>query len=206
MEEPISTKDKKKERSLSYLLVLIFIVAVGVALWLMFGKNNDKQSENTANPTSPPPASTNKSSQVDSLVSYQLPDGWKSVGCNTTTDVVLIVPQGKVSPDCAALADNWPMKLMVDTMNTTDCNQIKVNDQQVTNHVCSSQSINGSKFLVASTTFNDKSPYGKKTKVSEYYVKTSGGVVKLQYADDLTSNEDDYQAQFDQIANSIKVK
>jgi hypothetical protein len=31
-------------------------------------------------------------------------------------------------------------------------------------------------------------------------------VVKLEYADDLTTSEDDYQAQFDQIANSIKVK
>jgi hypothetical protein len=36
--------------------------------------------------------------------------------------------------------------------------------------------------------------------------KKDAGVVKLEYADDQTSNEDDYQAQFDQIANSIKIK
>jgi hypothetical protein len=30
--------------------------------------------------------------------------------------------------------------------------------------------------------------------------------VKLEYADDLASTEDDYQPQFDQIANSIKIK
>jgi hypothetical protein len=206
MEDQIPPHEKKKERRLSSLLVLIFIIAVAVGLWLMFGKKDNNQSQTTSNPTPMPQSSTNSNGQIDSLVSYQLPEGWKTVSCNAPAEVVLIVPQGKVSPDCASLANNWPMKLMLDTMNTTDCNQIKVNNQQVTNHVCASQSINGSKFLVASTTYNDKSSYGKTTKVSEYYVKTSGGVVKLQYADDLTSNEDDYQAQFDQIANSIKVK
>jgi hypothetical protein len=69
-----------------------------------------------------------------------------------------------------------------------------------------SQTINGNKIFVASTTYNNKSTYGKDTKVSEYFVDTKSGVVKLEYADDLASTEDDYQAQFDQIANSIKIK
>jgi hypothetical protein len=205
MNEPISEKETKNSRRWTALLIVLLIAAVAIILWLIFGKNN-KQANNTSSPSPQSSQQAHSGDQINSAISYQLPNGWNTVTCNNPTEVILIVPQGKVSPDCATLAANWPMKIMIDPMNTTDCSQIKVNAQQVTNHICSSQSINGSKFFVSSTTYNDKSSYGKNVKASDYYVKTSSGVVKLEYADDLTTSEDDYQAQFDQIANSIKVK
>jgi hypothetical protein len=207
MNETPSPEEKKTGRRRSLLIILIIIaLAAALIIGLKLGKSSNKRTSSVTNPPSNSAKTSNTNSKISSLISYQLPDGWNSVGCNNPTEVILIVPQGKVSPDCASLADNWPMKIMMDPMNTTECSQIKVNNQQITNHVCSSQTINGSKIFVASTTYNEKSDYGKNTKVSDYYVDTSNGVVKLEYADDLTSNEDDYQAQFDQIANSIKVK
>jgi len=191
----------KKRNNFKWLPVLLGALAgvVVVILFLIHGSNNSK----TTNPTMP---TSPVKSTVESLVSYQLPDGWTKVECGGENDVVLIVPAQRVKPDCATLSDSWPMTLMKDPMKTTDCNQIKVNNQQITNHVCSSQNVNGQKMLVSSTTYNDKSLYGKDTKVSDYYLDTKKGVIKLEYADDQTSTEDDYQAQFDQIANSMQVK
>jgi cytoskeletal protein RodZ len=205
MDEPISREENNKERRWTVLLTIVLVIAIAVILWLVFGKNNQNNKSTTPNPQ-PVNSSPNKNSQINSLISYDLPSGWKTVGCNNASEVILIVPTGRVTPDCASLSDSWPMKIMMDPKNTTECSQIKVNSQQVTNHVCSSQTINGNKIFVASTTYNNKSTYGKDTKVSEYFVDTKSGVVKLEYADDLASTEDDYQAQFDQIANSIKIK
>jgi hypothetical protein len=203
MDENIFNKENTKERWWLKLVIALLIAGIAAALWFVFGNNSDTQPPATTSQSS---QQTNSSSSVNSLISYQLPDGWKTVSCNKPTEVVLLVPQGKVSPDCASLAGNWPMKIQIDPANTTECSQIKVNNQQLTNHVCSSKFINGNKFLTASTTYNDKSTYGKTTKVSDYYVSAKGSVVKFEYADDQTSPEDDYQTQFDQIVNSVKLK
>jgi hypothetical protein len=194
----------KKSNKFKWLSVLLVVVIAGLIAFAVANNNdNNKKSANTTAPSAQP---SNSSSSVDSLISYQLPDGWSKVSCGGENDVTLIVPANRMKPDCASLADSWPMKIAKDPKNTTECSQIKVNSQQITNHVCSSQFINGQKVFVASTIFNEKSPYGKSTKVSDYYVETNNGVLKLEYADDQSSAEDDYQQQFDQIANSIHVK
>jgi hypothetical protein len=192
----------EKSNKYKWATVLLVVVVAGLLIFLAFGNKKTANKTTTTNPTS---QQTSTNSSVNSLISYQLPDGWSKVECGGELDVTLIVPAQRMKPDCASLADSWPMKIAKDPKNTTDCNQIKVNNQQITNHVCSSQSINGQRLFVSSTTYNNKSPYGKDTKVSDYYVSTKKGVVKLEYADDLTTSEDDYQTQFDQIANSIKV-
>jgi hypothetical protein len=206
MDEPIPREENRKERRWTALLLVVLVAAVAIGLWLLFGKDNNKQTNKSTSSNSQSSKTSTNSGQINSLISYDLPDGWKTITCNTSTEAVLVVPSGRVTPDCASLSDSWPMKILMDSNNTTECSQIKVNSQQVTNHVCSSQTINGNKIFVASTTYNEKSSYGKSTKVSDYYVDTKNGVVKLEYADDQTSSEDDYQSQFDQIANSIKVK
>jgi Tfp pilus assembly protein PilV len=205
MEEVNSPSGNRKERKLTGLIIAVILIAAALVLWIVFGKDSSKSTNQNTQPAKTATTAP-ANAKINSLISYQLPSGWTSTGCSNPGDIVLIVPSGKVSPDCASLASSWPMKITIDPQNTTECSQIKVNSQQVTNHVCSSKFINGSKFFVSSTTYNDKSSYGKNTKVSDYYVKTSNGVVRLEYADDLTSPEDDYQADFDQIANSAKVK
>jgi hypothetical protein len=195
----------KKNNKLRWLgIILIVLIVVAGILFVINQDNNDTGRQN-APPTTQPVAG-GENNTVNSLVGYQLPDGWSKVECGGENDTVLIVPAQRVKPDCAALAGDWPMKIWIDALKTTDCNQIKVDSQQVTNHVCESKYINGTKTLVASTTFNSSSKYGKNTKVSDYYFIANGKVVKLEYADDLASPEDDYQAQFDQIANSVKAK
>jgi hypothetical protein len=205
MDEKISNKENIRERRWTGLIIIVLVAAAAAAAWFVFAKDSNEQKTAPA-PVPQSSKSASSSNNIDSLISYQLPDGWKTVSCSNPTQVVLLVPQGRVSPDCAALANNWPMKIMLDTQKTTECSQIHVNNQQVTNHICSSKFINGSKVFVSSTTYNDKSAYGKNTKVSDYYVSAKNNVVKLEYADDLTSQEDDYQAQFDQLANSITLK
>jgi hypothetical protein len=199
----LSGAENKSKRTVWIVLVAVIIIVAAFLAFLSTHKDNKKVPASN-NPVAP---SENNSTipKIDSLMSYILPTDWTKQNCGGSTEVVLIVPAGKVSPNCVALASSWPMKIIMDTLNTTDCNQIKVNNQQVTNHVCSSQLINGSKVFVSGTTFNNKSRYGKDTRVSDYFIDTPKGVVKLEYADDLSSPEDDYQAQFDQIANSIKV-
>jgi hypothetical protein len=128
MNEPIPEKETKNSRRWTTLLIVLLIVAVAVILWLIFGKNNNKQANNTSSPNPPTSQQAHSGGQINSAISYQLPDGWNTVTCNNPTEVILIVPQGKVSPDCATLAANWPMKIMIDPMNTTDCSQIKVNE------------------------------------------------------------------------------
>jgi hypothetical protein len=195
----------EKTNKIKWLPILVLILFVVGAIGLFVHKKNKVSTPAQTSPSAQTSSDTS-TFNIDSLISYQLPDGWTTQDCGGENDVVLIVPAQRVKPDCASLADSWPMKFSKDPQNTTDCNQIKVNNQQVTNHVCSSQNINGQKIFVSSTTYNNKSVYGKDTKVSDYYVESKKGVIKLEYADDLTSSEDDYQAQFDQIANSIKVK
>jgi cytoskeletal protein RodZ len=196
---------KRSKKWITPLIILIVLLA-GFIGWLLFIKsdnqNNNQNMQSNTNSAQP----TNSNSSIDSLISYQLPADWKTVSCKTPNEVILIVPSGKVSPDCASLAGNWPIKFSLDFKNTKDCNQIKVNNQQVTNHTCSSKFIGGNKVLVSNTTYNKQSTYGKNTKVAEYYVITKSNVVKLEAADDEASAEDDYQPQVEQIANSIKSK
>jgi hypothetical protein len=196
---------KRENRWIKPVTIVIVLIIAALLFWLFFIKGDDqsKQTTQTTN-NGTQPASTNSS--IDSLISYQLPADWKTVSCKTPNEVILIVPSGKVSPDCSTLAGNWPMKFSIDQKNTKDCNQIKVNNQQLTSHTCSSKFINGNKVLVASTTYNNQSTYGKNTKVSEYYVITKNNVMKLENADDEASAEDDYQPQVEEIANSIKSK
>jgi hypothetical protein len=197
---------KRENRWIKPLIALIVLGLAAFLLWLLLIKPDTKNAQNTQPNSSSVAQPTSTNSSIDSLISYQLPADWKTVGCKAPNEVILIVPSGKVSPNCSTLAGDWPMKFSLDLNNTKDCNQIKVNNQQVTNHICSSKFINGNKVLIASTTYNNQSTYGKNTKVAEYYIITKNNVVKLENADDEASSEDDYQPQVDQIANSIKAK
>jgi hypothetical protein len=200
MNEDNTDTGVRKGRWLIGVLSLLTIIIVISSIWAVFAKTNKTTTQNTQ------PTKNNEIASVNALISYSLPAGWNVVTCNNPNETTLIVPDSKVSPDCSTLADSWPTKMMIDPKNTRDCHQIKVNNQQITSHTCSSKFVNNNKTLVSITKFNDKSAYGKNTDVTDYYILTNKGVVNLHYADDVSSPEDDYQAEFDQIANSIKVK
>jgi len=195
---------KKRGGFWVYLMVIAILSVFVIALWLGLSSNEDndqKTGQSSENKSNVPVQKT-----ANSLISYSLPPDWSSVSCEGSSEIILIVPSGKVSPRCDTVAENWPIRIFIDQKNTKDCNQIEVDNQQVTKHTCSSKFTDGHKTLVVSTTYNEKSQYARATTVSEYYIDTSNGVVKLEAKDDLASADDDHQAEFDQIANSVKVK
>jgi hypothetical protein len=201
MTDEQNIEHKKRKSWWTFILTFITLILIIFLAWVIFIKP-DEQSSNQ-NPSS---SSSTPVSSVNDLISYSLPAGWNTLSCNNPNEIILIVPDGKVTPTCSTLADSWPTKLLIDPKNTRDCNQIKVNNQQITSHTCSSKIINGTKVLVSNTSYNDKSSYGKNTNATDYYVITNKGVANLHYADDVSSPDDDYQTEFDQIANSIKAK
>jgi hypothetical protein len=205
MKNNFNTEPKSGGRAwLPFLVILV--IAGAIILWLILGRNNNKPATVPSTKNTPHqvnPQSTN--TQLDSLITYKLPQGWTDADCVGKSETILIIANGQ-HPFCSSDAQNWPIKLTLDTQNTTDCHQITVDNSKVTKHICSSLFINGAKTIKSSTTYNDKSPYGHATKVSDYYIKTGKGVVKLEYVDNQTVNTDDYQAGFDQLAASVKTK
>ncbi len=189
------------------LIIIALIVVAGLVGWLL-GRSDDPKPTTNQTPssqnTSQPPSSagSNSSSDVKSLVSYTLPDGWKEATCPNATGAVFVIPSGASGVNCDANPSS-PVKISVDPANNTDCNQLQ-NVQNVSKHVCVSEFINGKKSLKAETAYNKDSSYKKETAINAYYINTGKGVVKVEYIHDPSSN--DYQAGFEQLAKSIQVK
>ncbi len=183
------------------LLVAILILGAGVLGWRLGHSNTSStsQPDNTSQPTSVNNANT---AGVRSLVSYVLPDGWKEASCTAMAGSVYMVPAGTSNADCSANPSS-PVKISVDSGNNTDCNQLQ-NVQNVSKHICISVYINGHKSLRAETIYNQDSSYKKPTTINAYYINTSKGVVRVEYIHDPKDNG--YQAGFDQLANSVRVK
>lgn len=156
------------------------------------------QPNNTTQPTTVNNANT---AGVKSLVSYVLPDGWKEASCPAAAGSVYIVPAGASNVDCNANPSS-PVKISVDPGNNTDCNQLQ-NVQNVKKHICISLYINGHKSLKASTEYLASSSYKQATTINAYYVNTGKGVIKIEH---VYNSDNQYQAGFDQLANSVNVK
>jgi hypothetical protein len=100
----------KKSNKFKWLSVLLVVVIAGLIAFAVANNNdNNKKSANTTAPSAQP---SNSSSSVDSLISYQLPDGWSKVSCGGENDVTLIVPANRMKPDCASLADSKSIRLL----------------------------------------------------------------------------------------------
>lgn len=179
------------------LLVITLIVAGVLVSWLV-GRSN-----NQASTTSRSQASSNAAgTDVKSLVSYTLPDAWTENVCSSSSGTLYIIPN-TTSLDCNA-NPSAPIKVFVDPQNTTDCQQLKPeNVTGIKKHVCISLYISGHKSLKASTTYSSGSSYKTDTTISDYYINTGKGVVAIEYT---YTSANDFQAGFDQLATSAKVK
>ncbi len=181
-------------------VVLIAVIAAGLIGWQL---GSHKKAQNpTATNTATPTASSEPAKAGDprTLVSYTLPDGWKEGTCPSAANKVFIVPAGSsLQCDSSSIA---PIRIYIDPQNTKDCQQLNA-PQNVKKHICKSLFIDGHKTLQASTEYLKSSSYGTETTVSDYYVDTGKGVVRLEYA---FTSSNDYQNGFDQLANSVNVK
>ncbi len=184
------------------IIALVFIVIAGLIGWRVGRTTNQKFATNGSNATgsNSTPTADSSSRNVKSLVTYTLPDGWKEGTCPNNADRVYLIPGG-TSLNCDA-DPSAPIKLSIDQQDTKDCQQL-ANPQNVRKHVCISLFINGHKSLKSTTEYLSSSALGKEITLSDYYIDTGKGVVKLEYAH---TSSNDFQNSFDQIANTIKVK
>lgn len=183
--------------------VIVLLILVALAGWYLGrsgGSDNKDQPSTTASQPAEQAPTDNR--DVNSLVSYMLPDGWKEATCPSAAGAVYIVPAGSTAVDCDANPSS-AVKIAVDPGNSKDCNQLQ-NVQNVSKHVCISEYINGKKSLKAETIFNKDSSYGEERTVNAYYVDVGSAVVKLEYVHKPDSNE--AQAGFEQLASSVKAK
>lgn len=170
------------------IIVLGLIIIAALVGWGLGHKNNPGVVNG------PPPSTTGAGTEVSSLVSYTLPDGWTENTCADAAHKVFVIPQG-TSLNCAG-NPSAPIALYVDSRNTTDCQQL-ADVQNVRKHTCSSLYIDGHKSLKALT--EDSAG----TTTSDYYINTGKGVVAVEY---VYTSSNGYQTGFDQLATSVKVK
>ncbi len=190
-----SDKKRRLGRREVSLGIIILIILAGLVVWLV-GRPDNKSNSTTQS------QSNTSATSVKALVSYTPPDAWSEGTCSVASNTVYISPNG-TTLDCS-VNPSAPIKIYVDSQNTTDCQQLKpASITGIKKHVCISLYIDGHKSLKASTTYSSGSSYPTDTTISYYYINTGNGVVAYQYTYTSTNS---YRAGFDQLATSTKVK
>ncbi|MDB5186380.1 MAG: hypothetical protein JWL85_903 [Candidatus Saccharibacteria bacterium] len=191
--------EPRKNRLLKVAIpVIILLLLAGLAGWGLGRTNshNDTKAQQTSNQTQPQQQTgTADVKEVKALITYTLPDGAKEGTCPSAASTVYVIPSG-ADLNCDA-NPSAPIKISVDPQGATDCNQLQ-NVQNVKKHICSSMAIDGHKTLKSSTEQSN----GETT--DAYYIDTGKGVVKIEYIHQSSNNQ--YQSDFDRLANNIKVK
>ena len=182
------------------LLVIVLVLGALLVGWWVGQRGTSTITKGPIGSQPSVPLSNSNTPEVTALASYNLPDGWKEASC-TGSKSIFVLPVGVKDVACNTNLIA-PIKLSVDPNNTKDCNQLG-NVSDVKKHTCISLYINGLKSLKASTEFLASSSYKQATTINSYYVDTGKGVVKVEYQ---YTTDNQYQAGFDQLANSIKAK
>lgn len=182
------------KKSLVVVVALSLLAIAGLlALWVNRPSTSEQNNiQSTVNDTT-------SSLEMSELVVYELPLGWQQSSCEGAGGV-FVTPTG-MTADCR-MNPAAPVRISLDAANTTDCNQLQ-NVSDVKKHVCVSLYINGLRSLKASTEYLETSSYNKATTINRYYIDTGKGIVKAEY---IYSSDNQYQAGFEQLVNTIKVK
>lgn len=185
------------KKTTAFFTILVLLFGAGLLGWWYGRSDSSPSPQQTANTQQT--VNNTEVGEVSELVTYVLPDGWKQNKCQGS-GAVFVSPNGTTA-NCNSNPVS-PIKISVDPSNNKDCNQLQ-NVTDVKKHVCISLYINGLKSLKASTEYLASSSFKQVTTINAYYIDTGKGVVKVEY---MYTNDDQYQAGFDQLANSINVK
>ncbi len=186
--------EKGKHQPIVIILIVLLILAAGIIGWL-WGNKDD--SVNTQPESINSPEST--SADIKALIKYDLPDGWREARCEAKPTAVYVIPAGADGLDCD-VNPSAPIKISADSGNTRDCNELQ-NNNNVKKHVCISLYINNHRSLKASTEYLATSSYGNATTINAYYIDIGSNVIRVEY---VFHSDNQYEADFDQLANSIK--
>ncbi len=98
MDQPAKSN---QNRSKIIFLSVILIVGAGLLGWYLGRSNTKSRSSVTNSTTSNTSANSTANVDVNSLISYTLPDGWAKKSCSNAANKVFVVPNG-ASFDCNA--------------------------------------------------------------------------------------------------------
>src|SRR5579872_4824867 len=102
-------KEKKNYRSVLAVGVVIFIAAIALGFWLVTRPNKPTTSSTNTSTSS----SSSSAADVNSLVSYTLPDGWSQNTCPAIAGTKYVIPNG-TTLNCSANPSS-PVKIFVDS-------------------------------------------------------------------------------------------
>lgn len=182
---------------------ILFAVFVGLIVWLSRDSNDEtvqnEQTEEITEQTSESQEATT-TTQVDSLVTYTVPDGWYTRTCEGDNSTVYFVSSNTV-PDCSA-DPNYSMSFTIDPQGRTDCSQLQ-NVQNVSKHSCKSIFIDDRKTLQTETVYTEESDFLPKRTLLAYFMDTGNGVVLANY---IYRDEPKDATGFESLVQSIRVK
>jgi hypothetical protein len=175
------------------LAISAFLAGALIVFFLGTRMNNGNKTPTPSG--NKPSANANASAGLRDVVTYSLPDAMTEATC-PGSDNVYVLPVGDEAQCATNLAG--PIRLALKTNGPTDCAELKPT-QSVTKHTCSSLFIDGHKTLKAITEYSKTSS----NNTAAYHVNTGKGVVSVVYT---YASDQQYQQQFDELAQSIDVK
>ena len=150
----------------------------------------------------PSESKTSATDDVRALIDFTTPANWQTATCPDNGMRLYLVSSGSAI-DCA-VDPPAPFSMLVDPRVTTNCQQVTA-PNGVLGHTCKSVMIDNHPALQVVTEYPKSDMYPKAETDSYYFVDTGNGVVQLGYVYG-AKGTNTYQSQFDQLAQSIKVK
>jgi len=183
-----------------WLLPIVSVVVLVGGLTILWGafQRADAPGNDAASNSKQQPITDD----VRSLVGYTLPAGWQEGSCaGDSTKVYLSPPGTAVNCDADPRA---PFVVLVDPRNTTDCQHVTA-PNGVLGHTCKTVYVDGRRAVQTVTEYPKSELYAKAETDSYYFIDTGKGVVQVEYIYG-AKGSNSYQAEFDQLAQSVKVK
>lgn len=181
-----------KSRFALFFLLLFSIFGIGIIIGKDIG-----DPKNVLNPSITPPGVATREVDINSLVSYTLPQGWEVKDCPEKEDIILFVVPGAPAPGCDG-PPNAMVRMSVDPHSSLQCDVHESTDNTIIKRTCTQTELNSRKTLKLEIERSDR-------KDTSYYIATGSYIVKLEANDNLTDSIN-FDEGFKAFYESIKIK